>query len=105
MQNISRVLSDAITYLDKSITADFLSILPEDVSRLTSKDLEKLLNRHPQNAHRLSKIVRCTRGSTALITLTDPRRENLWVANLGDSQTGRQTLTLTAMVSLTFLLS
>ncbi len=33
-------------------------------------------------------VKRCLQGSTVIVTLTDPSKHNLWMANLGDSQAG-----------------
>ena len=42
-------------------------------------------------------------GSTALVTLVDPRRRHLWVANVGDCVAGRSSATLEPRIALASL--
>ena len=75
-------MKSSIEAFDKSIVDDLMAILPSNLEDLEDEEAEKIAN-DERNAQ---TILRCMRGSTALIILVDPSRENLWVANLGDCQ-------------------
>lgn len=79
---ISDALNSGIELFDKSLSDDFLAILPPNLEDLSDEDAEKIAN-DEKNAQ---VILRCMRGSTALVALIDPGKQNLWVANLGDCQ-------------------
>ncbi|TDL24204.1 protein serine/threonine phosphatase 2C [Rickenella mellea] len=84
---ISEVLHNSIVHLDNSITSQFLKLFPagpHGISQLSDSQLRAIIQEPNRNSPNYMKALRCMRGSTALITLTDPRGENLWVANLGD---------------------
>jgi len=63
---------------------------PEAETETTSEGLTSEENSHGEKGKKKEKnhtlVTRIMRGTTALITLVDPQRENLWVANLGDCQ-------------------
>ena len=80
---ISRALGRAISGFDDSITSDFMAMFPNGVDRLNPRQLRAVMT----TPDRL-KLLRCTRGTTVLVTLLDPSRERLWVANLGDCEAG-----------------
>lgn len=63
-------------------------LFPDEVSlaSLTDEQIKSTIN-GPSNPNNLA-ILRCMRGTTALVSLIDPKKENLWVASLGDSQAG-----------------
>lgn len=88
--SISRLLSDAITEIDNTITHDFLRLFPmrpDDLGRLRDKDIAAHLK--GQGVGPASpNILRCMQGSTALLTLVGPSMGHLWVANLGDCRAG-----------------
>ncbi|KAI0048300.1 protein serine/threonine phosphatase 2C [Auriscalpium vulgare] len=84
-----RVVSDcikrAITAFDESVVADLLAIFPggeEEFSKLSDGQISEVIN----SAEHSVKVLRCMRGTTALVTLVDPSNNNLWVASLGDCQ-------------------
>ncbi|KDQ57569.1 hypothetical protein JAAARDRAFT_130764 [Jaapia argillacea MUCL 33604] len=83
---ISQLLADSIQQLDDSLTHGLLDLFPggpDAISRLTDADIQSIVNDGGENSR---KVVRCMRGTTALVSLIDPRQENLWVASLGDCQ-------------------
>jgi pyruvate dehydrogenase phosphatase len=95
---ISGILSDCITRFDHSITTDFTRIFPGGPAALQGmsstqirhlfQDRGTMLSGPPVGSQDLTAVTRCLQGSTVIVTLTDPSKHNLWIANLGDSQTG-----------------
>jgi pyruvate dehydrogenase phosphatase len=88
---VSKILGDAIINLDNSITSDFISLFPRDLRRLrnmTNSQIKQILCSGSSGEANSRRAARCVQGSTVLISLTDPRKRNLWVANLGDCQAG-----------------
>lgn len=81
-EDIADALKSSIELFDKSLSDDLLAILPSNLEDLSDEDAEKIAN-DEKNAQ---VVLRCMRGSTALITLIDPGKQNLCVANLGDCQ-------------------
>ncbi|KAF8482702.1 protein serine/threonine phosphatase 2C [Russula ochroleuca] len=88
---VSGILSDCITRFDHSITTDFTRMFPggpAGLQGMSSTQIRHLFQDRmsgpgPQN---LTAVTRCLQGSTVIVTLTDPSKLNLWIANLGDSQ-------------------
>lgn len=88
-ETISRLLSDALTKLDDTLTSELLLLVPEDV----------LGTSLPPTAHAVQNLDptlgltgRCLGGATVIFSLLDPQKQNLWVTNLGDCQAGMCTL-------------
>jgi pyruvate dehydrogenase phosphatase len=81
---IGDALSQAIVDLDKSIGDDLLTIFPDKLSLmdLHDDDVKSMIN---DDGPTSAIVLRCMRGSTVLISITDPSSSNLWVASLGDS--------------------
>jgi pyruvate dehydrogenase phosphatase len=96
---ISGILSDCITRFDHSITNDFTRIFPGGPAALqgmSSTQIRHLFQDRmmsgggpPGSQQDLTAVTRCLQGSTVIVTLTDPSKHNLWIANLGDSQAGQ----------------
>ncbi|KAI0030775.1 protein serine/threonine phosphatase 2C [Vararia minispora EC-137] len=83
---ISKILSDAITTFDSALLAEFVALFPGGVAglqRMSDSQIRWVLQNRP-NASQAS--IRCLHGSTALLSLTDPTREHIWICNLGDCQ-------------------
>lgn len=55
---------------------------------VSDKEIQDIINDHDRGGENFYKARLCMYGTTALVALIDPGRENLWVANLGDSQAG-----------------
>ena len=93
---ISGMLSDCIVRFDHSITTDFTRIFPGGPAALqgmSSTQIRRLFQDRASSSQAggsqdLTAVTRCLQGSTVIVTLTDPSKHNLWIANLGDSQTG-----------------
>lgn len=88
---ISDLIIDAITTVDNGIAEDILQVFP-DVSaldKMSDEDIRSIIN---DNGPISAKVLRCMRGTTALVSLTDPDNKNLWVASLGDCQAGKNFL-------------
>jgi len=81
---ISEALSQAIVDLDESIGNALLRIFPDKLSLMDmhDDDVKGIIN---DNGPTSGVVLRCMRGSTALVSITDPSSSNLWVASLGDS--------------------
>jgi pyruvate dehydrogenase phosphatase len=87
------MLSDCIARFDHSITTDFTRIFPGGPAALqgmSSTQIRHLFQDRMSGpgSQDLTAVTRCLQGSTAIVTLTDPSKHNLWIANLGDSQAG-----------------
>jgi pyruvate dehydrogenase phosphatase len=84
---ISKILSDAVISFDDTLKTEFLSLFPggaAGLQRMGDSQIRRVL----QNREASLIAVRCLHGSTALLSLTDPSREHLWICNLGDCQAG-----------------
>jgi pyruvate dehydrogenase phosphatase len=88
VEAISKGLKRRITEFDEAITKDVLDLWPgglDGLSKLTNEHISSVINDGGKN---LKKTKLCMYGTTALVALIDPTRENLWVANVGDCQGG-----------------
>jgi len=86
---VSGVLSDCITRFDQSITTDFTRMFPGGPASLQSMSgtqIRHLLQDRTSWPQSMAMVTRCLQGSTVILTLTDPSKHNLWIANLGDGQ-------------------
>jgi pyruvate dehydrogenase phosphatase len=54
---------------------------------IPDEEVKNIIN---DDGHNVATVLRCMRGSTALVAITDPSKSNLWVASLGDSAAGTQ---------------
>jgi len=87
--SISEVLKDTISAYDDALTKDLFDIFPggvDEISRLSDEEIDKIVNDSEQGGSNWAKVLRCMHGSTVLISLIDPSKENIWVASLGDCQ-------------------
>jgi pyruvate dehydrogenase phosphatase len=88
---VSDVLRTTIISFDNSLAQDFLDLFPggtKTISKLTDKEIRKIINDQAAGGRSYAKVSRCMQGSTVLVSLIDPSRENVWVASLGDCQAG-----------------
>ncbi|KAI5120304.1 hypothetical protein M0805_005808 [Coniferiporia weirii] len=84
---ISSTLSNCITRFDQSLTDSLLSIFPggeESIKKMSDDEIKSIINDQANGGNNANIVARCMRGTTALVALVDPLRENLWVASLGD---------------------
>ena len=105
---VSGVLSDCIVRFDHSITTDFTRMFPggpAGLQSMTSSQIRHLFQDRASAPQNLAAATRCLQGSTALLTLTDPSKHNLWIANLGDCQAGMSASSRSSQAVLTLLSS
>ncbi|KAG1735080.1 protein serine threonine phosphatase 2C [Suillus paluster] len=83
---VSTLLQSSIQAVDDALTDAVKQLFPDEaaLAALTDEQIKSIIN-GPTNPNNLA-ILRCMRGTTALVSLVDPRKENLWVASLGDCQ-------------------
>ncbi|KAG1861589.1 protein serine threonine phosphatase 2C [Suillus subalutaceus] len=83
---VSTILQSSIQAVDDTLTNGVKHLFPDEatLAALTDEQIKSIIN-GPTNPNNLT-ILRCMRGTTALISLVDPKKENLWVASLGDCQ-------------------
>ncbi|TBU29547.1 protein serine/threonine phosphatase 2C [Dichomitus squalens] len=84
---VSNLLRQTLEYVDQTMTSDFLALFPREldaVSRLNPTHVRNLVNDKTTASSSYHKTARAFGGSTALVTLVDPTRSHLWVANVGD---------------------
>lgn len=90
--SVSEILVKAIAEVDDTITRDILNLFPggpESIQELSDEQIDGIVNDFDSGGVNNAKILRGLRGSTVLASLIDPKRENVWVASLGDCQAGR----------------
>ncbi|KAG1771852.1 protein serine threonine phosphatase 2C [Suillus occidentalis] len=83
---VSALLQSSIQDVDQALTDGVTRLFPDEatLTALTDEQIKSIIN-GPTNPNNLT-ILRCMRGTTALVSLVDPQKENLWVASLGDCQ-------------------
>jgi pyruvate dehydrogenase phosphatase len=89
-QSISDAIQDGIRAFDDALTAGLKAVFPEspeEIERLSDAEIRRRLADDPDGSKR-AKVIRCMRGTTVVLAITDAARENVWVANLGDSVAG-----------------
>ncbi|KAF8191592.1 phosphatase 2C-like domain-containing protein [Mycena galopus ATCC 62051] len=85
---ISGLFSRSIVAFDDAIAGDILRLFggPERLDRYSDQEIRDIINDQEKGGDNYKKARLCMYGTTALVALTDPEHENLWVANLGDCQ-------------------
>ncbi|KAF9484447.1 protein serine/threonine phosphatase 2C [Pholiota conissans] len=80
---VGEMLKNTIAKLDHDIGAALLALFPDSVALegMTDEHIRNIINVGRPNS---DVVLRCMRGTTALVSLVDPKRENIWVASLGD---------------------
>ena len=89
--SISNLLSNAITSYDDSLTKDLYDIFPgglKELKKLSDDEVKAVIHDSTAGGLNHAKVARCMQGSTVLVSLIDPNRDNIWVASLGDCQAG-----------------
>jgi pyruvate dehydrogenase phosphatase len=87
-EEIANILRRSISSFDEAIVKDVLDLIPggiEGLSKLSNEHISNVINDGGEN-YKKTKL--CMYGTTVLVALVDPARENLWIANLGDCQGG-----------------
>ncbi|KAJ7885369.1 phosphatase 2C-like domain-containing protein [Mycena leptocephala] len=87
-QFISGLFSRSITAFDDAIAGDILKLFggSDRLERYSDQEIREIINDQEKGGDNYKKARLCMYGTTALVALTDPEHENLWVANLGDCQ-------------------
>lgn len=88
---VSSLLSRSITSVDEAITADVLNLFHggiDGLSKYSDEEIRLKMNDPSDGGANFKKARLCMYGTTALVALVDPQRENLWIANVGDCQAG-----------------
>ncbi|KAJ7253336.1 phosphatase 2C-like domain-containing protein [Mycena haematopus] len=85
---ISDLFSRSIVAFDDAIAGDILKLFggPDRLDRYSDQEIRDVINDQEKGGDNYRKARLCMYGTTALVALTDPEHENLWVANLGDCQ-------------------
>ncbi|PIL34209.1 hypothetical protein GSI_03920 [Ganoderma sinense ZZ0214-1] len=84
---VSGLLRQALLHIDQILVSDFIGLFPRELDALRRVNPTHAKNRVNDKGGENSgyrKTARAFGGSTALVTLVDPRRRHLWVANVGD---------------------
>ncbi|KAF5327475.1 hypothetical protein D9619_004313 [Psilocybe cf. subviscida] len=83
-QIIQDALSNAFCDLDAAIGQAVLDLFPDPAAleNIHDSTLQATINDDGPN---IAVLLRCMRGTTALVSIVDPGKANLWVASLGDS--------------------
>ncbi|KAI0674993.1 phosphatase 2C-like domain-containing protein [Trametes maxima] len=85
---VSDILKCSLEHVDGALVSEFLALFPsadaKELRKLSSSQIKQLLSdaSGTRSGHRTA--ARAFGGSTALVTLVDPARRHLWVANVGD---------------------
>ena len=53
---------------------------------MSEEELKKVINDQESGGKVYKAVIRCMRGSTAIVSLLNPEKSDVWVANLGDCQ-------------------
>lgn len=91
VDHISTILADAVMRFDHTITSDFINLFPGGPSalqRMSDEQIRSIVDDRSSGGRNYTAAIKCLQGTTALLTLTDPSRSHLWIANLGDCQAG-----------------
>jgi pyruvate dehydrogenase phosphatase len=106
VDSVSTLLQSTLKSFDDSLISDLNSIHPsfpfsggEHLSDLTDEQIRAIINDgDPETGlpneekglkgENIQKVLRCMRGSTALVVLIDPKEENVWCCSLGDCVAG-----------------
>ncbi|KAF8638793.1 hypothetical protein AX17_001852 [Amanita inopinata Kibby_2008] len=85
---VSNLFSQSIVAFDNAIANDVLDLFGglEGLDKYSDADIRNIINDQHDGGVNWKKTRLCMYGTTALVTLIDPNRENMWVANLGDCQ-------------------
>ncbi|KAF9652898.1 protein serine threonine phosphatase 2C [Thelephora ganbajun] len=87
--SVSNLLSEAIISYDDSLMNDLYDLFPgglEELEKLSDNEVKAVIHDSATDGPNHAKVARCMQGSTALVSLVDPDRDNIWVASVGDCQ-------------------
>ncbi|KAG9119781.1 hypothetical protein FRC07_005031, partial [Ceratobasidium sp. 392] len=85
-ENLASKLSDAFVSFDNQIIDQVRSTFPDPaaLSSIPAEELSAMINDQESGGINYQKVILNMRGTTALVSLIDEPRKNLWVASLGD---------------------
>ncbi len=90
---VSDLLKQSLQHIDDALISDFIALFPSEeadvLTRIQPAHVESILNEKKGESSGYRKTARAFGGTTALVTLVDPARRHLWVANVGDCVAGR----------------
>lgn len=90
--SVAKILKHAISSFDRDIVRDVAQLFPDglgaSLDKLSDSEIRAIINDYDNGLKNYKKVQLCLYGTTALVALVDPKRENVWVANLGDCQAG-----------------
>lgn len=95
--SISNLLSQVIISYDDSLRKDLYDLFPggvEELNRLSDDEIKAVIHDSATDGSNHAKVARCMQGSTVLVSLIDPKQDNIWVASLGDCQAGMSSICL-----------
>ncbi|KAF9036833.1 phosphatase 2C-like domain-containing protein [Panaeolus papilionaceus] len=87
--DIGDLFTKAIMAFDDAIAHDVLDLFGGSVDKLddyTDAEIRSIINDQHRGGENWRKARLCMYGTTALVSLVDPDRKDLWIANLGDCQ-------------------
>jgi pyruvate dehydrogenase phosphatase len=58
----------------------------EELAKLSDDEVKAVIQDSAAGGPNHAKVARCMQGSTVLVSVVDPTRDNIWVASLGDCQ-------------------
>jgi pyruvate dehydrogenase phosphatase len=92
---IANLFSRSMVAFDDAIANDVLDLFGgiEGLNHISDSRIRNIINDQHRGGHNWKKARLCMYGTTALVALVDPDHKNLWVANLGDCQASKHTLT------------
>ncbi|CDO76720.1 hypothetical protein BN946_scf184796.g14 [Trametes cinnabarina] len=85
---VTGILEQSLAHIDSALVSDFLTIFPsaepEALRRHDPSRMKQLINDISSEKAGYFRTARAFGGTTALVTLVDPTKSHLWVANVGD---------------------
>jgi pyruvate dehydrogenase phosphatase len=90
-QTVSATICSAIEAFDDTLTAGLKNIFPESPEELEGMSDAEVRDRlaRDEDGSKRAMLVRCMRGTTVVLAITDPTKKNMWIASLGDSVAGQ----------------
>ncbi|KAG8723936.1 hypothetical protein FRC12_024404 [Ceratobasidium sp. 428] len=86
LDRIESSITEAFVSFDNQILDQVRSVIPDPsaLASMSDGDLDARINDQELGGANYQKVILNMRGTTALISLLDDHRKNLWVAGLGD---------------------
>ncbi|KAI0371138.1 protein serine/threonine phosphatase 2C [Pilatotrama ljubarskyi] len=85
---VSGILKHTLEHLDGILVSDFLNLFPsaepQKLRSLDSSRIKQVLSDTSEENSGYWRTARAFGGTTALVSLVDPTKDHLWIANVGD---------------------